>query len=166
MINYSITSVKWEGEIKLSYYPNGLLAKAELPDTLRVADAEYLATHFPVTDNLIDWYRKNSNAIIRLIENDTSFDAFWAKYNQKRGSKEVARMYWEGSKKTINKRPITSTDRHDIINILDIYLKRFPPSKKEFQPLATSFLHERYWEAESENMVRCLSNGEMLFKKL
>jgi hypothetical protein len=82
---------------------------------------------------------------------DTTFEAFWEKYAKKFGSKELARQYWDGEKKTITKRPVTLTDRENIMSMVEKYARRFGGDKKEFQPLASTFLNQRVWESELEN---------------
>lgn len=154
MTEYTLTSPKWEGEIRLKYYDNGYLQSVDMPEVIDRKSAEYLAAHFPCHEVVLDWYRKETKVTITAIALDLSFDSFWETYNMKRGSKESARLYWDGEKKTINRRPVTLTDRQAIMSMVKRYTHRYQGSKKEFQPLATSFLHARMWEAELENTPR------------
>lgn len=154
MTRYTLVSDKWEGEISLSFYDNGYLATAELPEVIDRKAAEFFATSFPMHESVIEYYRAHSKVRITKLQADTSFDAFWNTYGKKVGSKELARQYWEGEKRTINKRPVTQTDREDIMGMAGRYARRHQGEKKEFQPLASSFLHGRLWEAELENTPR------------
>jgi hypothetical protein len=154
MKTFTLTSPKWEGDIKLTFYDNGFLQQAEFPEVVDRKSMEYFATHFPLHISVLQHYRENSRVVITQLKSDTSFDAFWELYNQKRGSKPVAEQYWEGVKRTVTKRPITETDREDIMRILRKYVARYRGEKKEFQPLATSFLNQRMWEAELETVKR------------
>lgn len=150
MIEYTITSGKWESEIRLAFYDCGFLAKAEFPEVIDRKAMEFFATHFPSHISVLDYIRENSRATITRIALDTKFETFWEKYAKKFGSKELARQYWEGEKKTITKRPVTLTDRENIMGMIDKYARRFGGDKKEFQPLASTFLNQRMWEAELE----------------
>ena len=154
MTRYTLTSDKWEGEIALSFYDNGYLAAAELPEVIDRKAAEFFATSFPMHESVLDYYRAHSKARITRLQEDTSFEAFWNRYGRKVGSKELARQYWDGEKKTINKRPVTQTDREDIMGLVARYARRYQGEKKDFQPLVTSFLHGRMWEAELETTPR------------
>lgn len=150
MPTYTMTSTKWEGEIKLSFFENGFIQSAEFPEVIDRKAVEFFASHFPVHESLMAWYKENSSATITLLDTDTSFDAFWDAYARKSGSKELARQYWDGEKKTINRRPITLTDRQEIMKMVKWYSRRYQGEKKEYQPLASSFLHGRMWESEIE----------------
>lgn len=154
MTEYTLTSPKWEGEIRLKYYENGYLASAETPEVIDKKSAEFLASHFPYHELIIDWYKVNTGVIITPIVANTSFESFWEAYNQKHGSKEKARQYWDGERLTLNKRPITLTDRQAIMSMVKKYTHRYQGEKKEWQPIATSFLNGRMWEAELENVPR------------
>ncbi len=154
MTRYTLVSDKWEGEIALSFYDNGYLAAAELPEVIDRKVAIFLANNFPLHESILDHYRAHSKVRITKLKEDTSFDAFWNRYGRKVGSKELARQYWDGEKLTINKRPVTQTDREDIMGVAGRYAHRYQGAKKEFQPLATSFLHGRMWEAEMETTPR------------
>lgn len=154
MTEYTLTSPKWEGEIRLKFYDNGYLQSAEMPEVIDKKSAEYLASVFPCHEMVLDWFREHSKVTVTLIDMDTSFESFWDQYNKKRGSKDNAQLYWDGLKLTINRRPITLTDRQDIMRMIKRYVHRYQGEKKEFQPLATSFLHERQWVSELENTPR------------
>lgn len=150
MTEFTITSAKWESEIKLVFYDNGFLASAELPEVIDRKAMVFFATHFPTHLSVLDYIRENSHATITRIALDTSFEKFWEKYARKVGSKELARQYWDGEKKTITKRPITITDRENVMIMIDKYVRRYSGTRKEFQPLASTFLNQRMWEAELE----------------
>lgn len=155
MPDYTLTSPKWEGDIKLSYFDNGFIRLAEYPEVIDRESIKYFATHFPVHESQLEWFRLYAKgAKVTMIEAIITFDAFWDTYGKKAGSKELARQYWDGEKKTINRRPVTLTDRQDIMRIVKRYCFRYQGNKKEFQPLATTFLHERMWEAELESITR------------
>ncbi|SDC53387.1 hypothetical protein [Williamwhitmania taraxaci] len=154
MTCYTLTSDKWEGDITLVFHDNGFLATAELPEVFDLKAAEFFAIHFPMHESVLKFYREHSRAKITLLQADTSFDGFWDTYGKKAGSKELARLYWDGDKKTINRRPITLTDREAIMGMVARYSRRYQGEKKEYQPLATSFLHGRMWEAELESNPR------------
>ncbi len=154
MTRYTLVSEKWEGEIALSFYDNGYLAAAELPEVIDLKAAAFFASAFPMHESVLDHYRMHSKARITKLKEDTSFDAFWNRYGKKVGSKELARQYWEGDKATLNKRPLSQTDREDIMGMVGRYAHRHQGQKKEFQPLASSFLHGRMWEAELEATPR------------
>lgn len=151
MTEFTITSTKWESEIRLVFYDNGFLASAELPEVIDRKAMEFFATHFPTHVSVLDFIRENSRATITRIALDTKFETFWERYAKKVGSKELARQYWDGEKKTITKRPVTLTDRENIMITLDKYVRRYSGTKKEFQPLASTFLNQRMWEAELES---------------
>lgn len=153
-MKYALTSPKWEGELRLEYWPNGQLKAAMLPEVFDAQSLMYLSQHFPVHTEFIEWYKKNTSAKITQIVQPVTFDDFWELYNKKTGTKELARQYWEGEKRTLNKRPITDTDRQAIMQILPRYVARYRGEKKDYQPLASSFLHQRHWEAEAENAPR------------
>ena len=154
MTEYTLTSPKWEGEIRLRFHDNGYLQSAEMPEVIDRKSAEFLASHFPCHEAVLGWLKEHTKATVTLIALDITFDAFWETYNQKRGSKENARLYWDGEKKTVNRRPITLTDRQAIMGMVKRYTHRYQGEKKEYQPLATSFLHGRMWESELENTPR------------
>lgn len=150
-MEYTLISPKWEGEIRLKYHENGYLAEATMPEVMDVNAARHMATIFPLHISVLRWYSDNTTTVkITQIAADTSFDAFWVAYNQKRGSKIRAQQYWDGLKRTLNRRPITLTDREDIMRMVKRYEARYRRAKKEFQPLASTFLHERMWESEME----------------
>lgn len=150
-MEYTLQSPKWEGEIRLKYHDNGHLAEAIMPEVINVDAARHMATIFPLHESVLNWYRKNTTTVkITQLAADTSFENFWKTYNQKRGSKIRAMQYWDGEKRTLNRRPITVTDREDIMRMLKHYAARYRGPKKEYQPLASTFLHERMWESEIE----------------
>ena len=151
---YALTSPKWEGELRLEFHENGILKKAVVPEVFDAASLMYFAHHFPVHINIIDWLKTNTGAKITEITQPVEFDEFWQLYDKKTGSKELARQYWDGEKRTLNKRPITETDRMAIMRIAKRYALKYRGEKKEFQPLASSFLHQRYFETEIESTPR------------
>lgn len=153
-MEYTLRSPKWEGDIRLKYHDNGFLAEATLPERMDLAAARHMAGMFPIHVSILRWFRENTMVKITAIEPELTFEDFWATYNQKRGSKIKAQQYWDGEKRTLNKRPITVSDRQDIMRMVKRYERRFKGDKKEFQPLASSFLHGRMWEAEMESMPR------------
>lgn len=154
-MEYTLTSPKWEGEIRLKYHDNGFLAEAKMPEAIDVNAARHMATIFPLHVSVLDWFRQNALTVkITEIDIDTSFDAFWNQYNKKRGSKDRAQQYWDGLKKTINRRPITLTDKQDIMRMVRKYEFRYKGEKKEFQPLASTFLNERMWVSEMESLTK------------
>lgn len=57
-----------------------------------------------------------------------------------------------GGKRTLNKRPVTEADRQVIMRVVKRFAYRYQGSKKEYQPLATTFLNQRLWETEAENV--------------
>ena len=154
MTEYTLTSPKWEGEIRLKFHDNGFLAAAESPEVIDRKSAEFMAAHFPCHEAVLDWYQEHTGVKITRISIDTTFETFWELYGKKSGSKELARQYWDGDKNTITRRPVTLTDRQAIMGLAKRYASRYQGAKKEFQPLATSFLHQRIWEAELENTTR------------
>jgi len=154
MTDYTLTSAKWEGFIGLTYHETGFIAKATYPEVMDRDSLLWFSTHFPVHESMLDWIRNNSGAKVVKVDVPVTFDAFWEKYNNKRGSKELARMYWDGEKRTITKRPITLPDRQDVMKMLSSYVYRYQGAKKEFQPLASSFLNQRMWEGELETVKR------------
>lgn len=97
MTEFTITSTKWESEIRLVFYDNGFLASAELPEVIDRKAMEFFATHFPTHVSVLDFIREN------------------------------------------------------IMITLDKYVRRYSGTKKEFQPLASTFLNQRMWEAELES---------------
>lgn len=150
MRELTLRSPKWEGDIRLKFHPNGFLANAELPQEIELESAKYLATHFPVHIDIVGWLTQNTGVEATEVDLDISFEAFWNAYNQKRGSKLRAQQLWDGDKRTMNKRPITVSDRQDIMRLVKRYERRFKGHNKEFQPLASTFLNSRMWEAEME----------------
>lgn len=162
-MEYTLTSPKWEGEIRLKYHDNGFLASAKMPEVMDVNAARHMATIFPLHVSVLDWFRQNALTVkITEIAADTSFDAFWEKYNNKRGSKILCQQYWDGLKKTLNRRPINESDRQDVMRMLPGYLSRYRGSQKEYQPLAQTFLHQRLFEAELENQKRSKTEINLL----
>jgi len=149
-MEFTLQSDKWEGEIRLKYHANGFLESATMPEVIDVKAAQHLSGIFPVHISVLRWFRDNTLVRITEIDQDVSFEQFWQTYNRKEGSKIRAMQYWEGHKNTLNRRPVTLTDRRDIMSILKKYVSRFPGDKKQFQPLASTFLHERMWESELE----------------
>lgn len=150
-MEYTLASPKWDGEIRLKYHPNGFLAMATLPEVMNVDAAKHMAGIFPIHVSILRWFSENTSVKITEVAADTSFDAFWEKFNKKSGSKIKAQQYWDGQKATLNRRPVGEGDRQDIMRMLPKYLHKFQGAKKDFQPLATTFLHERMWESELEN---------------
>lgn len=163
MTEYTLTSPKWEGEIRLKFYDNGYLQCAEMPEVIDRKSAEFIAAHFPCHELVLDWYAKETKVTITQIALDVTFESFWEAYGKKRGSKDNAQLYWDGEKRTINRRPITLTDRQAIMRMVKKYTHRYQGDKKEFQPLATSFLHERQWVSEIENTRKGEFNLMSLF---
>ena len=153
-MEFTLQSPKWEGEIRLKYHDNGFLASAEMPEVINVESAKHMATIFPLHISVLRWFRENTPVKITQIAADTSFDTFWRVYNQRRGSKIRAEMYWDGIKKTLNRRPVTLADKEDIMRMVKKYEFRYRGAKKEFQPLASTFLNERMWEREMESGSR------------
>lgn len=150
-MEFTLQSQKWEGEIRLKYHDNGFLASAEMPEVINVESAKHMATIFPLHVSILKWFKENTLVKITQIAADTSFEAFWQLYNRKEGSKIKAIQYWEGHKGTLNRRPITLTDREEIMRMLKRYVARYQGAKKQFQPLASTFLYERMWESEMES---------------
>ena len=149
MRKFSITSQKWENEIILQYYDNGTIFSIEMPEVIDVNALMWWATHLPVTLDLLDYVKSKSNArFIEIVEID--FIHFWNVYDKKEGSKDLAEQYWDGAKKTMNKRPISEDEKMQIMAILPKYTARFKGEKKQFQPLASTFLNQRAWVAELE----------------
>ena len=151
---YALTSPKWEGELRLEFHENGILKQVTVPEVFDSASLMYFANHFPVHIDFIEWLRKNTGAKIIEISQPISFDEFWQLYDKKTGSKELARQYWDGEKRTLNKRPVTETDRMAIMRITKRYALKYRGERKDFQPLASSFLHQRYFETEIESTPR------------
>jgi len=150
-MHYALTSPKWEGEIRLEYFDNGILKQAQFTEVIDVKAAMFMATHFPLQINLLTWLQENTQVKVIEILATVSFTEFWEAYNKKLGSKELARQYWEGEKRTLNKRPVNDTDRMAIMRMVKRFESKYKGEKKDYQPLASSFLHQRYWESESEN---------------
>lgn len=153
-MEYTMRSPRWEGDIRLKFHDNGFLAEATMPEQIDIAAARHMCGIFPVHVSILRWFREHTLVKITAIEPDLHFDDFWKAYNQKRGSKIRAQQYWDGDKRTLNKRPITVSDRQDIMKMIRRYESRFKGDKKEFQPLASSFLNGRMWEAEMETLAR------------
>lgn len=153
-MEYTLTSPQWEGDIRLKYHDNGFLAEATMPEVINAKAARHMATIFPLHESVLKWYREKTAIKITVLSEDIMFEAFWERYNQKRGSKIRAQQYWDGEKRTLNRRPITVTDREDIMRISKRYTARYQGAKKEFQPMASTFLHERMWESEIETTPR------------
>jgi hypothetical protein len=151
-MEFALTSPKWEGEIRLKYHHNGYLEKAKMPEVIDINVAKHMATRFPLHISILAWFKQNTKVKITEIEQPTNFDAFWEAYNKKVGSRINAQLYWDGDKKTLNKRPITEADRQLIMKVVKRYTFRYQGAKKEFQPLATTFLNQRLWECEAENV--------------
>lgn len=153
-MKYALTSQRWEGEIILEFHDNGQLKYAQLPEVFDAKSLMFFASNFPVHINFIPFYKEHTGAKVVEIPDDLTFDNFWNAFDKKIGPKEKARMYWEGEKKTITKRPLNDTDRAAVMRIVARYASRFKGEKKEFQPHASTFLHQRYWESEMENSPR------------
>jgi hypothetical protein len=154
-MEYILTSPKWEGEIRLKYHENGFLQTAQMPDVIDVNAARHMATIFPLHVSVLEWFQKNALTVkIRKIATDTSFELFWEKYNNRRGSKILCQQYWDGLKKTLNRRPINESDRQDVMRTLPGFVARYRGAQKEWQPLAQTYLHQRLFEAELENQKR------------
>jgi len=151
-MKYEMTSNKWTGAIKLDYHDNGNLSKAEMPEIIDPASLVWLMSHFPAHEDAIGWLINNTNATITNVDAVMSFDEFWDTYAHKVGSKDEARMYWDNNKKTITKQPMSDTDKINIAKILPAFVGRHSGAKKEFQPLATTFLHGRLWVSEIERL--------------
>jgi len=162
MKTFSITSSKWEGEVLLTYNEIGCIKEVHFPE-LSTEILFYFATHFPVTLEILDWIRNNtSGKVIEVVKID--FNDFWNAYKNKEGSKDMAQMYWEGHKKTINKRPLTFDDRVQIMQILPKYVARFGGEQKIYQPQATKFFHQRIWVSEFEKMIENSKNQPYINK--
>lgn len=149
-MQYIIESPKWEGEIRVCYHDNGSIASITFPDVIDRESLLWWATHCPVTHDFMDYLRTKTKARITLVPEKLDFDTFWNRYNKKTGSKALAQQYWDGEKRTITRRPVADADRINIMRILGRYVSRYAGAKKEYQPLASTFLHERMWEAEVE----------------
>lgn len=149
-----MSSSKWEGEIRLKFHENGYLASATLPEVIDKEALVFIARTFPVHVSVLAYYRERTKARITAVALDTSFEAFWDRYSHKRGSKPLAQQYWDGQKRTITRRPINEEDRQIIMRVLPRFLYRYPPEKKDFQPLASTYLHQRLWESEVENLKK------------
>ena len=162
-MEYTLTSPKWEGEIRLKYHDNGFLETAHMPEVIDANAARHMATIFPLHVSILEWFRKNALTVkITEMVADTSFDTFWEKYNNKRGSKVLCQQYWDGMKKTLNRRPITESDRQDILKSLPGFLFRYRGAQKEYQPLPQTYLHQRLFEAELENQKRSKNDINLL----
>lgn len=153
-MEFTLSSSKWEGEIRLKFHENGYLASATLPEVMDREALVFIARTFPVHVSVLAYYRERTKARITAVALDTSFEAFWDKYAHKRGSKPLAQQYWEGDKRTITRRPIIEDDRQLIMKVLPRFLSRYPAEKKDFQPLASTYLHQRLWESEAENLKK------------
>lgn len=154
MTEYTLTSSKWEGFISLKYHDSGFVSSAEYPEVMDRESLLWFSSHFPVHETMLEWISRNSTAKVVKVEVPVTFEAFWSAYGNKRGSKPVAQMLWDGEKRTITKRPITLPDRQDIMKMVKAYSSRYQGEKKEWQPLATSFLNQRLWEGEMETIRR------------
>jgi hypothetical protein len=69
--------------------------------------------------------------------NNIAFEDFWNAYSHKVGSKKKAEYYWNALK---------DKERDYIMNHLSAYVSKF--NDKKFQPYPTTFLNQRYFEAE------------------
>jgi hypothetical protein len=150
MRKFSVTSDRWEGEMTFEYYDNERLAQSRWPEVINFKALEWFVNHNPVAIRILEWVANNAPVKVTEIFEPIDFENFWELYDKKTGSKEMARQYWDGEKKTINKRPITEVDRQNIIKILKRYTAKYKGEQKTFQPLSTSFLHQRNWESELE----------------
>jgi hypothetical protein len=151
-MEYLITSTKWHGDIRAKYYSNGYLEYISIPEVFDADSMAWFSTHFPVHIEMLFWIANNTGAKVTEVTSDVDFITFWELYNKKIGSKEHARQYWEGEKRTINKRPISEGDRLCIMKIMPRFIARYKGEKKQYQPIATSFLHQRLWDAEAETL--------------
>jgi DNA-binding transcriptional MerR regulator len=70
-------------------------------------------------------------------EKNIIFEDFWNAYSHKVGSKKKAEYYWNALK---------DKERDYIMNHLSAYVSKF--NDKKFQPYPTTFLNQRYFEAE------------------
>jgi hypothetical protein len=153
-MKYALTSSKWEGEVVLEFHDNGQLKSAQLPEVFDAKSLMFFASNFPVHVNFIPFYKEYTGVKVTEILMDLNFEAFWNAFDKKTGPKPLAQQYWDGDKKTITKRPINDTDRMAIMTMVKRYAARYKGNKKEFQPLASTFLHQRYWESEMETVPR------------
>jgi len=151
MRTFSITSPKWEGEILLSYNELGNFDSAKFPEVISADVLVWLSGHFPMTTDILEWVRNNSKGKITEVIKIEFID-FWNLYNKKEGSKKKAELLWDGIAKTCNKRPIITEDKLQIMQVLPRFVMKYKQNN-EFQPLATTFLNERRWEAlvEAQN---------------
>lgn len=95
-MEYTLTSPKWEGEIRLKYHENGFLESAKMPEVIDRKAAQHMATVFPIHVSVLQWFKSNTKVTITEVEEPTTFDAFWEAYNKKQGSRINAQLYWEG----------------------------------------------------------------------
>ena len=148
---YALTSSKWEGEVRLEFHENGQLKSATLPEVFDAKSLMFFSSNFPVHVSFIPFYKEYTQARITEVATPIDFDDFWNAYDRKSGNKDKARDLWEGLKPTYNKRPINGADRQDIMSMLKRYTARYRGEKKDFQPIPTTFLNQRYWVSEMES---------------
>jgi len=156
MKRFVISSAKLPGDIVLEYNIDGNLLRAEFPEDMTVEQVMFFHKTFPTHVAILDEMKVRFKLNVTEVR-DYSFEAFWEAYKHKVGSKDMVIQYWEGYKKSINKRPISELDREQIMSILPRYVKKYA-SKPDFQPMPQTFLHQRLWVAEYENTFKDVHN--------
>jgi len=163
MRKFCVTSSNLNGEIVISYNEKGQIINAAFTDDANISSLFWIAQHFPVEIEILEWLKTEKLAkVTEIIE--IEFDHFWNAYDKKEGSKALIMQYWYKEKKTINKRPISDEERMQIMTILPRYVQRFKGEQKKYQPLASTFLNERLWEAEYERLQNDVKNRPYINK--
>jgi hypothetical protein len=144
MKKYVMTSTQFEGEITFEYGDSGLLRSLTTPDDFSGLQLSFLLSHVPSTvermKGFIEFLKEmNSQATVREIVKEVTFDEFWNRYFKGRGSdnssKKKARTRWER---------MSMYDRVKAYEYIPRYLNKIPVGVGI--KLAETYLNSEVWE--------------------
>lgn len=89
-----LMSSKFEGEVELKYDERGLLARFENRASMTDEMVRTFYNNFPVSRSVLtEMVAKSKTLRIKEVPIDTSFEAFWQKYDKKINKKRCEPLY-------------------------------------------------------------------------
>ncbi|MEQ8685487.1 MAG: hypothetical protein RIE86_09345 [Imperialibacter sp.] len=96
MPKYLVTSTEFEGSMVLEFDAEGILRSFQNETIMRPDQVNWLATHFPLTKEKLDFIKSRSQTIsVKTAVYDLTFENFWSLYNYKFGNKIRAAKLWK-----------------------------------------------------------------------
>lgn len=96
MSKYLIEFKETNSSALVEYDELGLLTKFELSKgDFTEHQIKFFNTQFPKRIEHLEWYKANTKAKVKQIDEDLSFDRFWKDFDNKVGNKSRALKLWD-----------------------------------------------------------------------